>query len=498
MGYLVSESGQIILSEAGIPPVTENFPSPWVSNGFGAAVSGGSNSALTPAIPVAAIPGNLLLLATGTYMGTPSAPPLVAGWTLLTQNINEQSQALYGRIATGTGDAPSVNWNYAGTTAYAFTAAYDGNPWTLAGIVANGIDAEATNLNASEVVFSALNIPVPGCLVIAAGAKNKTAASNGLTFGALTNFTTEVQGNGGTGNNVAWVYNDWIQTTATNYAGGIQVTAPGDGSAQTCASYVIALLPPFVSTAPMVGVSGSAGVAALAGSTVGAIQAAGTSSASGSVALAPISGQLLGSGGWSMGVASLFSSVAGSIAAAGVSGSYGAAALTTVGGLNLTGIMGSSGTLNLTGNTPQLGGMGVSGSSGILSLGQIISGAMQAAGVSGSASGLFLYAQPFPVPVAPPGYAVMPNVVGQYLWEAIQMLQIAGVFNPQTLGYFGTYPISVVWTPLPPEPPNYPGPTAASLPFWVIAQSVLPNTVIKVNAPIILTAYEPDKAVAFP
>jgi hypothetical protein len=92
----------------------------------------------------------------------------------------------------------------------------------------------------------------------------------------------------------------------------------------------------------------------------------------------------------------------------------------------------------------------------------------------------------------------MPNVVGQYLWEAIQLLQNAGVFNPAAIGYFGTYPISVVWVPLPPEPPVASGPTPASQPFWVIAQSITPNTLVAINAPIILNVWEPDKGVVFP
>lgn len=102
-----------------------------------------------------------------------------------------------------------------------------------------------------------------------------------------------------------------------------------------------------------------------------------------------------------------------------------------------------------------------------------------------------------PAPPIPAGSPLMPNVVGNYLWEAIQILQTSGVFDPTSLGYFGTYPISVLWIPLPASAPLG-GAPAASEPFWVTAQSVTPNSVIAVNSPIVLTAYEPHTGVVFP
>ena len=40
----------------------------------------------------------------------------------------------------------------------------------------------------------------------------------------------------------------------------------------------------------------------------------------------------------------------------------------------------------------------------------------------------------------------MPNLVGLLLQEALQELEEAGILVPSSIGYFGTYPITVVWT----------------------------------------------------
>lgn len=41
---------------------------------------------------------------------------------------------------------------------------------------------------------------------------------------------------------------------------------------------------------------------------------------------------------------------------------------------------------------------------------------------------------------------VMPNLVGLLLQEALQQLEFAQILVPRSIGYFGTYPVTVTWT----------------------------------------------------
>src|SRR5271156_5448494 len=93
---------------------------------YGAATSGSSNAALTPALPAGILAGNLLLMGSGIYMGATTQPDLTSqGWYLASPQVNQTTQALYMRIATGnSADNISINWGYPGTTAYAYVKAY--------------------------------------------------------------------------------------------------------------------------------------------------------------------------------------------------------------------------------------------------------------------------------------------------------------------------------------------------------------------------------------
>lgn len=211
--------------------------------GTGAAVTGGSNANLFPLLPASAVSGNLLLLACGTFFGSPAGPPTVSGWTQISPNTNTQALSLFARIATGSGDAPTMNYGYAGTTAFAYIVAYSGNPPSLTGPSIVHASSDNQQSNPSQVNYNALTITAPSCLVLSIGSKNKVAASNGLVPGALTNFTTELYGNAGSGTTIAWVFNDWLQGSATSLTSQVQTFAPGDGASETHASIVIALLP---------------------------------------------------------------------------------------------------------------------------------------------------------------------------------------------------------------------------------------------------------------
>jgi len=96
---------------------------------------------------------------------------------------------------------------------------------------------------------------------------------------------------------------------------------------------------------------------------------------------------------------------------------------------------------------------------------------------------------PPPTPTGP----VMPELVGLNIWEAIEALETAGVYVPAKIGYFGTFPISVMWQPQLPK-----SPVDLAQDFIVTAQSLAAGLQAQVNQPILLTVYEPATGVAFP
>lgn len=89
---------------------------------------------------------------------------------------------------------------------------------------------------------------------------------------------------------------------------------------------------------------------------------------------------------------------------------------------------------------------------------------------------------PPPPPTSP---NIMPSVVGMEFYEAILELQQVGIFSPGALGYFGTFPIAIIWVPGP-----FPG--------IVQAQSIAPGTFVPANTPMTLTVSEFPISVAFP
>jgi hypothetical protein len=348
--------------------------------------------------------------------------------------------------------------------------------------------APGTGANAISIILSSYQSSgiAMGVMCAVSGSGNLTAGTGftgGTSFAAGAGFTHSL-----------------FETKVITSSGSNNVTFTDatDGGTSTYLGYAViwdsASTPSAITAA---GAAGSSGITALVPS--GTLMAAGVSGSGGIAAGSLAGGQKLGAGAGSMGVASLYSAVSpGSIFLIGQSGSAGNALATGVGAITSLSVVGSSGVVYQIGSTP-LQAPGVSGTAGAaLATGGLPIGSIQAMGFSGSVAGFDLLSQPAPPIIVPPGYGLMPNVVGQYLWEAIQLLQNAGVFNPAAIGYFGTYPISVVWVPLPPEPPVASGPTPASQPFWVIAQSITPNTLVAINAPIILNVWEPDKGVVFP
>lgn len=81
---------------------------------------------------------------------------------------------------------------------------------------------------------------------------------------------------------------------------------------------------------------------------------------------------------------------------------------------------------------------------------------------------------------------VMPNVVGLLSAPAQTALQAAGVLVPASIGYFGTYPVSIVWQ------------RSALKPTVVIAQSPASGNTVAANASVTLTCAEFPMSVSFP
>lgn len=79
----------------------------------------------------------------------------------------------------------------------------------------------------------------------------------------------------------------------------------------------------------------------------------------------------------------------------------------------------------------------------------------------------------------------MPSVVGRNLEDATALLEAAGVVNPNSVGYFGTWPISAVWVKAPGQS------------FNVTAQSPASGSTVAVNVSIVLSVIQPPLGVSY-
>lgn len=80
----------------------------------------------------------------------------------------------------------------------------------------------------------------------------------------------------------------------------------------------------------------------------------------------------------------------------------------------------------------------------------------------------------------------MPNVVGLQIPAAQLALQNAGVLVPASIGYFGTWPITVRWL------------SQAGTPGVITAQSPANGVTVAANASVSLTATEYRVGVVYP
>lgn len=82
--------------------------------------------------------------------------------------------------------------------------------------------------------------------------------------------------------------------------------------------------------------------------------------------------------------------------------------------------------------------------------------------------------------------ASMPNVLGEEYVLALNNLQTAGVVNPSSIGYFGTYPVTIDWI------------KSTKTPGSVTAQSPVSGTTVAVNSAVILTVSQFPVGIVFP
>ena len=80
----------------------------------------------------------------------------------------------------------------------------------------------------------------------------------------------------------------------------------------------------------------------------------------------------------------------------------------------------------------------------------------------------------------------MPNVVGLELPAAQLALQTAGILVLTSIGYFGTWPITVIWV------------QSKQPPGTVLAQNPVAGNFVPVNGNVIFTVSEYPMSVAYP
>lgn len=81
----------------------------------------------------------------------------------------------------------------------------------------------------------------------------------------------------------------------------------------------------------------------------------------------------------------------------------------------------------------------------------------------------------------------MPNVVGLCYEDATTSLINAGVLVPGSIGYFGTWPITITWNKSTAQPVDF-----------VLTQSPAANASVTANSAVTLSVSAPPMSVAYP
>lgn len=141
--------------------------------------AGGGN--MTPAMPVF-LNGDLFILHTGVNTIS-SSPPVISGWTKLTNNTGVTGDAAYGRIAVSGDTSPTFQWD-ASHQAFSRIVSFTGSVYTdLTTIVDIYNDHGTGTQNPPAIVVGATAAPLNiNDLVLRGGHCTKTATSNGSTF----------------------------------------------------------------------------------------------------------------------------------------------------------------------------------------------------------------------------------------------------------------------------------------------------------------------------
>lgn len=343
-----------------------------VSTGTFATATGGGS--LNPAVGAYQV-GDLFLLSTGEFFGTHtlSAP---AGWVQLSVSASSPQTYIFGRIAQSlTESMPTITWG-AATITWAVIDVFRGvDPGLIACFI-----PQRRQATFSDVIFMGATTLIPdqpGCLVFAAGSRNKTSTSDGNTFTAPANFTSlGSQAQAGSGTTSTRIY--WIQTSAQLIAQNLASTASIVESASMAGGIIGLRAAPATWSAPLVVFPGrSPGLAPLSGRFYQSSHATATQP--------PLGGEsdlLIGQSATLTATGTLGGTAALSIGESGVSGALGTLAGTSAlllgqsaAGTGMGAVTGSSALL--WGETGALTGAGSLSTAAALALGQ-------SGGISGS------------------------------------------------------------------------------------------------------------------
>lgn len=381
------------------------------------------NGSLNPGAPAGAAVGDLLLLSlVGRDNGQTAPAP--TGWTLISPASPVGWNYLYARIADGTGlDTPS-GLLYTGTTrSQAQISAFSGGGFPLGSIVTNSVSQYLPGTQTTIRYDAGLTITPANCLVIAVGTKNKTVTSNGTTINSLAGFT-QIDSNVETGTDISQWWGYQIQTTPTNIAASLSQTLTGTTETLQYTSLLVALQSASSVFATSLTYAYS----------LGSVTFSTTN---------PNNPYLL---------------------AAGLNYNYSLASASSDFEVGADPLVYATTLRAVT-----LAASAVSQQNNFLTAATIT----------------YSFAlKPLTTTVFTPIPGTFPNVVGMILQEAEQVLQAAGALVPAALGYFGSWPIQVIWAQS--------GASTGTImnPGIVIAQSPAAGTQVIANSPIVLTVNE--------
>lgn len=205
--------------------ITPAFADPLV--GVGTAVNGTDGADLSPTLHASTGVGDLILCAAGQPSG--SAAPTATGYTVLA-NVGTRAQlSLLARIATGSGDAPSVVFsdNTAGRSTIAQCATFRQTLPSLSSIVHTS--NTANNAAAQDVTTPALTITQPNTLLVVAALKERSWDSTDIS--PLSGMTELGQPERTTTQTEALVWDYGQQTTAANLSASA-FSVPSGGTAE--------------------------------------------------------------------------------------------------------------------------------------------------------------------------------------------------------------------------------------------------------------------------